>query len=600
MRRTVALPTAAEARPKPAQAELVEARALRQAQGERFRIILSAVLMLSLLVVACGPAGPRTSESGAPAGEPARSGPPKRVTAAIQSDPGSLNGHVNPPGSGVPGLDVVETLVSAGLSISDSESRLVPLLAEAVPTVDNGLWKVLPEGRMETTWHIRPNAQWQDGTPFTASDLVFTAQVEQDKTIDTLPKPAYDSVESIAAPDPRTLVVTWKRPFIGADQTFNTPPLPRHILERPYLEDKATFGTLPYWTQDMMSTGAYRVRQFVGGSHVLLAASDRYVLGRPKIDEIEVRFIPDGNTLSANLLAGAVDVTLGRSLSLDEALQVRDRWPDGKMDLAFAGWLVVFPQFMNPSPAAVANLQFRRALLHAIDRGQMAETLMGGTVPVAHTFLSPSDPAYGSIEPEIVRYDYDTRRAAELLEGMGFVRGADGYRDAAGQRLAVEIRVSSGRDLNMKTIFAIADYWQRLGLAAEPLVMPQQRARDREYVQTFPGFILYNQPNDINSLNRHLSSQTPLSENNYVGNNNSRYVSPEFDSLIERFFATIPTAERTRALGQVVRHMTENLNMMGQFYNAEPALIADRLVNVVGRRGGDAFPTWNVQDWDVR
>src|SRR5207248_6581696 len=139
--------------------------------------------------------------------------------------------------------------------------------------------------------------------------------------------------------------------------------------------------------------------------------------------------------------AGAVDVTLGRSLSLDEAIQVRDRWQEGKMTLAFAGWLVVFPQFMNPSPPVVGNLQFRRALLHAIDRQQMAETLMAGTVPAAHAFLSPSDPAYAAIESDIVRYDYDPRRAAELLEGLGFTRGADGgYRDTAGQRLGVEIR----------------------------------------------------------------------------------------------------------------------------------------------------------------
>ena len=557
--------------------------------------------LATIILLACASAGPRTESPAGPAREGARAGPPKRVTAAIQSDPGSLSGHVNPPGSGVPGLDVVETLVSAGLAIADSQSRLVPLLAEAVPSIENGLWKVMPDGRMETTWHIRSNAQWQDGTAFTASDLLFTALVEQDKAIDTLPKPAYDSVETIAAPDVRTLVITWRRPFIGADQVFNTPPLPRHVLEKPYLEDKATFGQLPYWTQDMMSTGAFRVREFVGGSHALLEASDKYVLGRPKVDEIEVRFIPDGNTLAANVLAGTVDVTLGRSLSLDEALPVRDRWPDGKMDLAFAGWLVVFPQFLNPSPAIVGNVQFRRALLHAIDRGQVAETLMSGPVPMAHTFLSPSDPAYGAIEPEVVRYEYDTRRAAELLDGLGYIRDGDGgYRDAARQRLAVEIRVSSGRDLNMKTIFAIADYWQRLGLAAEPLVMPQQRARDREYVQTFPGFILYNQPNDINSLNRHLSSQTPLPENNYVGNNNARYISPEFDALIERFFATIPTAERTRVLGQVIHHMTENLNMMGLFYNVEPALIANRLVSVTGRKGSEAFPTWNVQDWDVR
>jgi peptide/nickel transport system substrate-binding protein len=164
----------------------------------------------------------------------------------------------------------------------------------------------------------------------------------------------------------------------------------------------------------------------------------------------------------------------------------------------------------------------------------------------------------------------------------------------------VEIRVSAGRDLNMKTIFAIADFWNQLGIAGEPMVIPAQRARDREYVQTFPGAMLYNQPTELSSLARHHSSQTPLPENNFNGNNNSRYVNPAFDAAIDRFFSTIPTAERTRALGQVINHMTENLNMMGMFYNAVPTMVANRLTGTVERKGETASQLWNVQNWELK
>ena len=50
------------------------------------------------------------------------------------------------------------------------------------------------------------------------------------------------------------------------------------------------------------------------GSHLVVAANAEYVLGRPKIDEIEIRFVQDPNTVLANLLARAQDMTLGRSL----------------------------------------------------------------------------------------------------------------------------------------------------------------------------------------------------------------------------------------------------------------------------------------------
>src|SRR5439155_24788116 len=114
--------------------------------------------------------------------------------------------------------------------------------------------------------------------------------------------------------------------------------------------------------------GPLKLRELVRSSHVVLQANDQYVLGRPKVDEVEVRFITDDNTLIGNLLSGAVDMTLGRGISLEQALQARDQWRDGKAEFKSLDILVeLYPQFLNPTPAVVANAQFRRALLHAID-----------------------------------------------------------------------------------------------------------------------------------------------------------------------------------------------------------------------------------------
>jgi len=552
-----------------------------------------------ILVMACA-APARPSEGGAapPAASPTT---PKRIVAAIQSDPPLLSYWLAPAGAGVPGLDALESLVDQGVSIADDRGALHPVLADEVPTLENGLWKLLPDGRMETTWHIRENARWHDGAPFTSADLEFTSRVQREKALDLRYNPGYDSVDSIDVKDAWTIAVSWSQPYIFADALFNLAPLPQHLLEAPYAEDKAAFTALPYWTQEYVGTGPFKVRQFVAGSHVLLEANDRYVLGRPKIDELEVRFIPDSNTIGANVLAGEVQLTLGRSLSLEQAIQIRDQWTDGRMEIALSGWIVAFPQFINPSPAIIANLEFRRALLEAIDRQQMADTLMNGQVPVAHTFVNPNSELYPTIEPQIVKYEFDPRRATEAIQALGYRKGPDGvFRDAANQEVTLEIRASAGRDLNQKSILAIADSWQRLGIPTEPATIPQQRVRDREYIQTFPAFMLYNQPNDLNSLARHRSSQTPLPSNGFVGDNNSRYQSREFDALIDRFYSTIPQRERTTVLGQIVHHMTENLNMMGMFYNAETALIANRVLNASERKADDGTQTWNAHLWDVK
>src|SRR5207249_4440086 len=80
----------------------------------------------------------------------------------------------------------------------------------------------------------------------------------------------------------------------------------------------------------------------------------------------------------------------------------------------------------NPDPPALANVQFRRALMHAIDRQQLADAFQGGLGPVANSLLNPGQPKYAQIETNVPRYGYDPRKASELFAGLGFTRRSDG------------------------------------------------------------------------------------------------------------------------------------------------------------------------------
>jgi len=394
------------------------------------------------------------------------------------SDPPTISAHFIAAGSGtIPGGDAIEELVNAGLTLLDSRGELLPQLADAVPTLANGRWALLPDGRMETRWTIRESAVWHDGTPFAVEDVLFTTRLGQDRDLAFFRNPAYDSVEAIESPDPRTILVRWNQPFINADAMFSRSmamPRPSHVLEGLYNENKESVTQAPYWTDEYVGTGPFRVKQWLRGSHLVLTANERYVLGRPKIDEIEVRFIPNSNALVANLLAGEVELTLGRNLSLKQAVQIREQWREGQMGVGFKNWIALYPQLLNPNPAIMTNLLFRRALLHALDRQQLVETLQEGLVPIAHTLLSPTDPMYREVEPRIVRYDYDPRRTAQILEQLGHARGGDGfYRDPAGQRLGLEVRTSAEDDTHEAGVFTVADAWRQVGIAAEPFLIPQ-------------------------------------------------------------------------------------------------------------------------------
>ncbi len=560
------------------------------------------------LVLACTPGRPAAegTQRGASVGDDTQalqSAGPKRITAAILGNTRTFSNRIERSSAGsTPGSEEMEELVNAGLTVLDGRGELRPLLAEAVPMIENGNWRVFPDGRMETTWKLKSGAAWHDGTPFTSDDLAFTLTVMADQDLRIFREVAYDSVERVDAPDSLTVTVAWSRPYISADALFTrvrAQPLPKHILERPFGEDKAGFLELAYWNREFVGLGPFKVRDWVPGSYTILTANDRYILGRPKLDEIEVRFIADQNALIANILAGGIDVTLGRNMSLEQATQVRENWRDGRMELgAYTTWISIYPQFINPNPAVIGNLTFRRAIYAAIDRQAMADTLMLGMVPIAHSIISPLEPIYKEIEGSIVRYEFDPRRATQIVESLGYSRGTDGlFRDASAQILMVPTQTSQGNALQEKSMFAVADYIERIGIAVEQDVVPPQARSDLARRAARPGLEVQKQPAGMDALNRYYANSTPLPENNYTGNNRARYQSAELDALLDRFFATIPRTERAAALGQIAHHFNDQLNTMSLIYDVDPLMVSNRLTNVGAANGELSSVAWNAHEW---
>jgi peptide/nickel transport system substrate-binding protein len=567
------------------------------------RIVARAVVAwLAVAVAAAGCAPP--SPGSVAMDDGTRSNAPKRIVTAIRGNPHTVYQKLNPR-SNVAGITELEVLVNAPLCYFDDQGNLQPRLADAVPTLENGRWRLLADGTMETSWTIREGARWHDGVPLTADDLLFTLAVVQDRELPIFGDIAYASLDSAWAQDPRTIVVKWKQPYIQADRLFTYAlalPMPKHLLEAAHTTEKATFTEHPYWAEEFVGTGAYRIRTWERGSHLVFAANESYLLGRPRIDEIVVRYIPDPATLAANILAGEVDVTMEGRLSIEWATTVRDQWRDGNVDFKTSSMLQIFPQFVSPTPSVVGSLEFRRAMLHAVNRQEMVDTLVFGLTSVGHTFVAPSEPEYRAVESSIVRYEYEPRRSIELLEGLGLRKGGDGtYRDGAGQRLTFEIRTSQGDDRQEKAMFATADDWQRLGVEVERTLVPPQRATDAEYRSTFPAFDLKGQAGTFDYAPSFHSSRVSLAENNYrVSGNNARYMNPHLDALIDRYYITIPPDERLRVAGQIVHYISDQVVWMGLYYSVTPLLVSNRLANVSQAKAARASTLSNVHEWDLR
>src|SRR5437764_6630433 len=139
--------------------------------------VLAPMVCGALLLLSCAPGsapgGGGSSSSSAPA-------QPKVVTIGLQADREPASPALfGASGSGSSTLEHYYAF-HAGLTIYDQSGAVVPQTAQKVPSIQDGDWKVLPEGGMEVTWKIKPGVVWHDGTPLTSDDLVFGYQINVD------------------------------------------------------------------------------------------------------------------------------------------------------------------------------------------------------------------------------------------------------------------------------------------------------------------------------------------------------------------------------------------------------------------------------------
>jgi ABC-type transport system substrate-binding protein len=242
----------------------------------------------------------------------------------------------------------------------------------------------------------------------------------------------------------------------------------------------------------------------------------------------------------------------------------------------------------------VGNAQFRRALLMAIDRQEMTDVLNYGLGPVAHSWVQPDTPEGRAVDARIVRYPYDPRTAAQMVEALGYTKGGDGFLQGGdGTRLSVQIQTVQLNAFNVPSVLSVSRYWQGIGLDVQTEVLPAVRVTDRQARASFSSFSLI--ARGVQTPDGSFSSRSvPVPENNYTGGNIARYGSPELDAIIARYLTTIPLQERMAALGDMAHYQSDLLTIMPLFFAGQAFLLGPaRLKNV---RGGEI---WNVQDWDL-
>lgn len=570
--------------------------------------VVAWLVIFAVVLAGCAPGSSGPSISGRTSDQQPASRTPKTLTIATPAEPGNIAlptmGDV-PTGS-AGGLDL-KLALHHRLATYDERGNLLPMLARELPSRERGTWLVRSDGTMQTTYPLRPNMSWHDGAPLTARDFAFAWTVTNDPDI-PLSGRTGSLVGRIEMPDDHTLVLEWTNtyPFANALVDDTMAPLPVHLLEATYRQDKERFQQMRYWTREFIGTGPFRLAEWEPGSHITAQAYDGFYGGRAKVDTIVFRFITDEATAVANLLSGAVDGALARTVDFSSAVLVRDTWRSAGKHPLFIGqtthWRLLEAQ-LRPEmarPAEIIDVRVRRALLHATDRQGLVDALFAGTAPPSDSFIPPDDAKHEWVKDATVTYPYNPRRAQELFTEVGWRRGAGGtFTRAGGEPASIAIWTRPGGNASQE-LAIMADSWKTAGLSPEQVVLSAGQARDNQVLATFPGFATSSNPVTFENTLQVLWSQLcPTEQTRWNGRNHGCYQNPRMDQTIDSLKTAIDPTEQRRLWSEMVKIYTDELPVLPLYFVVQVMVFREGVSGVKGDTRPRTAPTWNAQEWDV-
>lgn len=551
-------------------------------------------LVVGVILAGCGPASAGGGRSGT-SDQP--SGPSRPLVIAVQVEPIYVVGKALRSSGQSQGM--TRDTFNAGLAYQDEQDVYHTHLGEALPQLNTDTWRVNSDGTMETTYRLKPNLTWHDGAVFSAEDFVFAFRVYATPEMGTANSLPINLIDSVQAPDPRTVVIRWKRawPDAYAITTARLPALPRHILEEHFLRgDAEAFAALPYWTREFVGAGPYKMAHWEPGAYIDAEAFPGYVFGRPKIDRLHFVFIPDQNTALANFLADAIHIIFDNIMRYQTTSILEREWQrnnGGKVLNRLSGIRRSEVQMRTEyaKPLTLQDVRMRRAIAHATDREGLNQGLIDGQGAAAHTLIFPHVDFFPEVDRVISKYEYDVRRAEQLLNEIGYTKGPDGvFSSPTLGRLAFELWGLSGTQ-NESEISIHADMLRRAGFDIAEYIVPAALLQDASVRATFSGV----HSTSAGTVEGMHTRNIPTQQNRWQGGQRSGWVNAEFDRLIEIWDSTLDRSERNRLMVQAARIYSEETPSIPLYYNVEV------LAHVAALSGVRApMAAYNMHEWQFR
>ncbi|NJB67147.1 peptide/nickel transport system substrate-binding protein [Desulfobaculum xiamenense] len=484
-------------------------------------------IALLLCIALCGlvGCGQDSSDSAAPAAgtkatATASPGTPQRGDLLVL-------GSIAEPSNLIPALasdsashDVI-ALLYVSLVRYNRNIELEPYAAES--------YEVLDGGRL-LRFKLREDIRWTDGVELTADDVEFTYRVMIDPGTPTAYSENYKLVKQFTKTGKYSFEVTYDKPYAKALVSWAMEILPKHILEGENLMNTR-------YSREPVGAGPFKLKSWEAGRRIVLEANDDYFLGRPHLDGVVFRVIPDMSTMFLELKAGNLDfmgLTPQQYLFQTKGPEWEanfNRFEYLSFGYNFIGWNLRLPMF--------ADKRVRQALAHAVDKQALIKGVLMG---LGEPTIGPYKPGTWMFNDKLTDYDFNPQKTRDMLAEVGWRDSdGDGWLDRDGKRFSFTLLTNQGNEQRIKIATIAQANLKDVGIEVKVRTV-EWAAFLKEFIDkgNFDAVVMgWTIPQDPDLFNVWHSSKAVPGGLNFID-----YRNPELDELLVKGRSLIDPAER--------------------------------------------------------
>ena len=430
--------------------------------------------------------------------------------------------------------------------------------------------------------------KWSDGEEMTINDVVFSIKANLKAAASNgIYTSAFSKIEGAAewregtADDLAGLTVDGNKLTIKLTSPHNTLPnvlaqfaiLPEHCLKD---ADLLEIANSEFWSNPVTS-GMYRLDEFKAGAYYTLVPNEYYGGTAPKIQKIIVNFV--ANTVTA-AQAGLVDMYNTNNqgdIAEFNKIQGMTMFP---VDILFYRYFLANIKGVDGKEnPAMADVRVRQAILHAIDRETLSESLFPGLAHISNSGVAADNPA--SIGTE---YEYNPELAKQLLAEAGY-----------DMNRPIRILYYYSDQASVDFMDAIAYYLGEVGLKTEVTKTSngtQDLFQTREHDVGYKGLSAF----DISEWYGEYSSSNANFRNVFAGDT-------AFDPYIDQYNAATSQEEKDEALRKLQEVEAEKVYKLPLYTIGNNVFVnTDRVQLPEGITFGNPWYKTNIhfEDWELK